>query len=423
MRYTSNIMKASLRIAVQVETNRAHGRALLEGIADHALAHADWRLEPVEPEAFANPSAIGHFDGFIVRVMDDKTADRLVKSKKPVVDTYGRNDFSRIPFIRLDDYAIARLASGCFAEHKYSRCAFCGFPGLRFSDARSSAFVEAVEERGGTCNVYGGSRGRLKETSVREERMDGATDAAFLRRWVRSLPKPTAVFCCNDIRAFHLLKVCADEHVDVPHDIAVLGVDNDKVLCTFANPPLSSIDTNPFALGKKAAAMLEGLLSSPRQAPPAAMLHKPRQIVERASTDFFPTETPWLSDALVYIRRHLGEGVSADDVIAHLGYSHTTVGKVFRREIGTSVQQEIIRQRRERACRLLKETTRTAAEIAKECGYPSAQYFAHIFAKTFHSTPDSWRRRQAAIPSQTKKYGIIHPKGSTGDYSELGNEK
>ena len=223
--------------------------------------------------------------------------------------------------------------------------------------------------------------------------MDGIADAAALRKWVRKLPKPIAVFCCNDIRAFHLLNICADERIDVPHEVAVLGVDNDKVLCTFSNPPLSSIDTYPFALGQKAASMLDGLLSTPRLTPPAATLHRPRQIIERASTEFFPTKTPWLSDALVYIRRHLGEGISADSVIAHLGYSHTTVGKAFRREIGMSIQQEIIRQRRERACRLLKETSRTAADIADECGYPSAQYFAHVFAEFFGVTPDAWRKR------------------------------
>ena len=387
-------MKTTIRIAVQIETNRAHGRALLEGIADYALAHTDWRLESVEPSALTTPSNLRHFDGFIVRVMDDKTANALVKSRKPVIDTYGRSDFGDIPFIRLDDAAIARLASDCFAEHRYSRCAFCGFPGLRFSDARRDAFVKAVESHGHTCSIYSGAKGRrMKETSVRKERMDEAADANTLRKWVKSLPKPTAVFCCNDIRAFHLLGACADEHIDVPHEIAVLGVDNDKVLCTFSNPPLSSIDTNPFALGQKAASMLDGLISTPSVKPPAATLHKPRQIIERASTDFFPTKTPWLSDALVYIRRHLGDGISANDVIVRLGYSHTTVGKAFHAELGLSVQQEIIRQRRERACRLLKETPRTAADIAEECGYPSAQYFAHMFTEFFGTTPDAWRKR------------------------------
>ena len=386
-------MQKTFRIAVQVETNRAHGRSMLEGIADYALTHSDWRLEAVEPSLLVDSANLRRYDGFIVRVMDDRTADALVKSRKPAIDTYGRVDSSPIPFIRLDDAAIAKFADGCFAEHRYTRCAFCGFRGLRFSEARGKAFAEAVRARGGTCEIYDGGAARLKETAVRNERLDASHDDAALRRWIRGLQKPVAVFCCNDLRAFQLLKACADANISVPSDVAVLGVDNDKVLCTFTNPPLSSIDTNPFVLGQTAAQMLDGLLETPKREPPPTTLHKPHLVVERVSTESYPMKTPWLSDALVYIRRHLGEGISADDVIARLGYSHTTVGKAFRAELGLSIQQEIIRQRRERACRLLRETNRTAADIATECGYPSAQYFAHIFAEHFGTTPDVWRKR------------------------------
>ena len=393
-------MQKTFKIAVQVETNRAHGRALLEGIADYALTRSDWRLEAVEPSSLVDPANLRRYDGFIVRVMDDRTADALAKSRKPVIDTYGRVDTSPIPFIRLDDDAIAKCADDCFAEHRYTRCAFCGFSGLRFSEARGKAFAEAVRARGGSCETYDGGASRLRETTVRNERMDATRDDDALRRWIRGLRKPIAVFCCNDLRAFQLLKVCADARISVPSDVAVLGVDNDKVLCTFTNPPLSSIDTNPFALGQTAAKMLDGLLKTPREIPPQTTLHPPCRVVERVSTEFYPMKTPWLSDALVYIRRHLGDGISAEDVIARLGYSHTTVGKTFRAELGLSIQQEIIRQRRERACRLLKETSRTAADIASECGYPSAQYFAHMFAAHFGTTPDTWRKSPSGDASR-----------------------
>ena len=385
-------MKNAVRIAVQIETNRAHGRAMLEGVADYALAHTDWRLEAIEPSALTSENALDRFDGFIVRVMDDKTADMLAKLNKPVIDTYGRSNRETIPFIRLDDDAIADCAARCFAQRRYSRCAYCGFSGLRFSEARGAAFKIACGKTGADCITYGGGI-RIKETFVRKERMDNAPDSDTLRRWIRDIAKPVAVFCCNDIRAFHLMKACADENIRIPADVVVLGVDNDKILCTFSNPPLSSIDTNPFALGQKAAAMLANLMSKPKAKIPLTTLHGYCKVVERTSTEFFPTKTPWLSNALVFIRRHLNDGISAKDVIAHLGYSHTTVSKVFRNEIGSSIQQEIIRLRFEQACRLLKETTRTAADIAAKCGYPSAQYFAHLFSAKFHMTPDVWRRR------------------------------
>ena len=381
----------TLRIAVQVETNRAHGRGMLEGIADAALSFGDWRLEPVEPRLLTDPANVRRYDGLIVRVMDNATVGALVKAGRPVVDTYGRLDPNPLPFIRLDDAAIAACAAECFAEHRYIRCAYCGLPGLRFSTARGETFKAIVEGNGGSCAMYTGPASRhYRDTFFRNEQMDRIADLQALRSWVRSIPKPVAAFCCNDIRAFHLMKACADEKIAVPSEVAVLGVDNDRVLCSFSNPPLSSIDTNPFSLGQTAATMLSRLIADP-DSPPENVLHRPRGVVERHSTESYPLRTPWLSDALVYIRRNLGRGASAGDVIRHLGYSHTAVNNAFRRELGVSVQQEIIRQRRERSCRMLKETNKTAAEIAAVCGYPSAQYFAHQFAQTFGMTPSEWR--------------------------------
>lgn len=385
-------------IAVQIETNRAHGRSMLEGIADYALAHTDWRLESIDTKMLSDLSHIKRYDGFIVRVMDDLTADTLSKTNKPVIDTYGRSDTGDIPFIRLDDCAIAECAARFFAEHRSIRCAFCGFPGLRFSEARGQAFKDAVCGHGGSCIMYGGAKKTLRESSVRNERLGECPDSDALRKWAKSLPKPVSVFCCNDMRAFQFMKACADAKINVPREVSILGVDNDKVLCTFSNPPLSSIATDAFGLGQTAARMLDGMLSDSSRTIPAVTLHKPTGVAERNSTHFYPTETPWLSDALVYIRRHIGEGISANDVIAHLGYSHTTVGKAFRRELGTSVQQEIIKCRRESACRLLKETSLPAAEISDRCGYPSPQYFAHMFSAHFGITPEKWRC-QAELPS------------------------
>ena len=130
----SNIGHA--RIALQIEKNRAHGRALLEGIADYALEHADWRLELVDPERLSRASYLSQFDGLIVRVMDDRTAAALLRSGKPVVDTYGRIDDNPLASIRLDDEAIAKMAYACLVERHVRSFAYCGFEGLRFSDAR-----------------------------------------------------------------------------------------------------------------------------------------------------------------------------------------------------------------------------------------------------------------------------------------------
>ena len=374
----------AIRIGLQIEKSREHGRSLLSGLADFALARPDWRFDILDPDDLSDARALCRYDGLVIRVMDDRTADILQQFAKPVVDTYGRNDTPRFDTIRLDDDAIARMAAECLAEHRFNQCAFCGFSGPRFSAARGEAFAAAVRKSGRTCFAYEGEGASpVADTFFRNERTDRIPDARELADWIASLPKPIAVFCCNDIRAFQLLRVCETAGVGVPDEVAVLGVDNDVLLCAFTRPPLSSIDTDPSALGRRAGEMLAARLEG-AALPPRVVLHPPRRVIERASTDVFPFSTPWMSD----------KGISAKDVVARLGYSHTAVNNAFRAELGTSVHQEILRQRLELAKRLLRETDLPAAKVATDAGFQNAQYFSRAFSTAFGTTPDAWRRRK-----------------------------
>ena len=301
------------RVALQIEKNRAHGRALLRGIADYALERTDWRLELVDPERLGRASYLAQFDGLIVRVMDDRTSRSLVRSGKPVVDTYGRIDENPLPSIRLDDAAIAELAFTCLLEHHYHAFAFCGFPGIRFSDARGAAFAALAEKTGGSVSLYCG-KGSVTDKFFRNEKTD-VPDVQALRTWLRSLSKQTAVFCSNDLRAVQVLKVCADCGLKVPDELGILGVDNDVLLCTFANPSLSSVETDPFTLGRTAAEMLDrqmrvGCRKASAEKP--AVLRRPRRVVERLSTDVFPFKTTCLADAVRYIRKTIADGVTPE---------------------------------------------------------------------------------------------------------------
>jgi len=387
------------RVALQVEKNRAHGRALIEGVADYALQHTNWRLELVDPELVQDKARVRQFDGLIVRVMDDATADVLRKSRKPVVDAYGRLDDNPLPSIRLDDAAIAETAFRCFSEHHYRAFGYCGFPGVRFSDARGKAFGQLAEKNGASVSLYDG-KNPVSDKFFQDEKTD-VPDAPALVAWLDALPKPVAIFCCNDLRAVQVMKTCSGIGLDVPTDVAVLGVDNDVLLCTFTNPSLSSVQTDPFALGRQAAQMLDEQMRSREKlerkgvgSPSFSIGMAPKQVVERMSTDSYPFKTPWLADAVRYIRRNFAKGVTASDVNKFVGYSHPKVNQVFNEELGHTVKKEILLQRARHACVLLRETDCSVGEIALRCGYQRAQYFVSSFAEMFKTTPEAWRKRR-----------------------------
>ena len=68
-----------------------------------------------------------------------------------------------------------------------------------------------------------------------------------------------------------------------------------------------------------------------------------------------------------------------------------TVNSMFRKKLGTTVQQEIAQARIETAKRLLKETDLKIAQVASESGFGSVEYFCNCFAQACGCSPSEFR--------------------------------
>ena len=383
------------RIGVLVERQRAYGRRLCEGVAAYAGEHPGISLGMLEWRDLNDVRSFSRYDAFIVRVLDDRMEQALRRTRKPVVDVfYGkrRNGFA---VADCDNAAIANMAAEHFISRGFRNFAYCGYNGINFSDVRCSVFVQAAEKAGCECCVFDTGKSDVRDFStnvVRGERYaPRADDARAIRAWLRKLPKPVAVFCSHDLRAHQVLTFCHEERIPVPNEVAILGVDDDAILCAFTTPTLSSIDQNGFEIGREAVRIAEGMLHNPeaRRNPPQTFV-KPLRLNVRESTEVYPVDPPWLSDALVYISRNAAKGITAADVFAHVGLSHTTVGQMFRQKLGVSVQDILARTRLEEACRLL-ESGMTVTAAAHKSGFASVQYFCRAFASARGMSPAAWQ--------------------------------
>src|SRR5699024_6082617 len=115
-----------------------------------------------------------------------------------------------------------------------------------------------------------------------------ADKASKLRRWLKQLPKPVAVFCSDDMAAIQTIAACKDAGLNVPDDVAVLGVDNDEVLCQMVSPQVSSMSLPQEEIGYNAAALLEKIIDSSKplqQITEHKKLFAPVEVATRASTD------------------------------------------------------------------------------------------------------------------------------------------
>ena len=230
---------------------------------------------------------------------------------------------------------------------------------------------------------------------LREEIAPRAADARALRVWLLSLPRPCALFCCHDLRALQVLYAAKVGGLRVPEDIAILGVDNDMLVCNFTHPRLSSIDNAAFDVGRAAAKLLDDILEG-RASRNACVKVTPMGIVSRASTDVFTYSSPVVNEAMLFMRRSLSQNLTASDIFAHLGKSHTFVENAFRAEVGVTVQSELQRLRLEEAKRLLKSTAMPLANIARRSGFSSPRYFAQAFRHALGVSPSGWRESQLA---------------------------
>ncbi len=380
------------KIGILIERQRAFGRQLCSGIVQHAQAHEDWTLEMLDLDDLLRPSRLAKFDGFIARVINAEIAKTFAKTGRPLVDVF--EGCASQPFVKVIQNAasISQLAVRHFIMHRFSTFGFFGHEGTAYSDMRRLAFVECLRLHHMGCFVYHTPSSAIRNFEyavMRKEKYSADSEERSIARWIKKLPKPIAVFCSHDLRAYQLIKVCREIGVAVPSEVAVLGVDDDEILCNFTDPTISSIDPNACGIGRKAAETLAALMDG-ADIPPLIRV-KPKRLVERKSTAIFPLDPPWLSDALTFIHRNVSKRLTASDVYRHVGHSHTMVNDAFRKTLNSTVSREIADSRLREAHRLVSTTTLPFAKVAKLSGFASVQYFTRSFTAAYGKCPSRIR--------------------------------
>ena len=389
-------MERQKRIAIAAERSSAYGRGFICGVAEIAEQHPEWNLILVDPQN-VTAKAADAFDGWICRVADIRMVRALANCGNPVVDCLCVTPEPRFATVKTDADAIGRLAAEHLIQHRFSNFAFCGYRNVGFSTRRRNAFVSFLEKNGARPFIYRPPlhhQNRFGCDFLLGDRIESPPDSEDLAKWLVRLPKPVGVFCCDDLRASHLLSACRALELSVPSDIAILGVDDDPIYCMFSAPRLSSIDPGAVSIGRTAATTLADMLVDANTASnPPNLVVPPKGVVGRASTDTYPNAPPWLADAISFIRSNAAKGISASDVFRHVGFSRTLVERAFRDNMSSPVQKQIVQARIDEAKRLLGSTSLPIKEVAALSGFSSLEYLSRAFAAATGLSPTAWRER------------------------------
>lgn len=377
---------AVAQVALLFEANNAYARGLLVGIGDYILSHGPWSVHYAELAATEAPPPwlrAWRGDGIVVRGENRRLARAVEKLSSPVVDLTPSRLLPDAPWVKSDDGAIAWLAAQHFLERGFRHFAFCGDDRFPWSQRRGERFGLHVRGAGRASYVFS------PKSAARQRDSDAEVDA--IGAWLNSLPKPVAVFACYDNRGQQVLEACRRTGLAVPEQVAVLGVDNDEVLCALSPPPMSSITLNPRRTGWEAAALLS-LMMKGESLPPTAHLIPPIGVATRQSTDILAVADPKIAGALRYIREHACAGIGVNDVLRHCPMARRALETRFRKLLGRTPHQEILRVQLNRAKELLTGTELPVWDVADRTGF-EPEYLSVVFKQNTGLAPSEYRKK------------------------------
>jgi LacI family transcriptional regulator len=375
-------------VALIVATSKQYDRGLLRGVGRYVKGHGPWSVYIEERGAGDDsPSWLKTWkgDGIIARIKDRAMADALLATGVPIVELRTEVEIG-MPTVYCDDAAVAELALNHFMERGFRSFGFCGRSGARWSDLREQAFRRRVAAAGGRFDVYA-ERSRGRRPSWEQEQDDVA-------RWLEALPKPVAILAGNDVRGLQVLDACRRIELAVPERVAVLGVDNDVVLCELSDPPLSSIDQDLERIGYEAASLLDRLMAGDYP-PTRPVLVAPQAIVSRLSTDVVAYDDPAVAMALRLIRKHACDHVGIDFLAESTSLSRRVLQRRFKAMTGRTLQDQILEAQLERIKQMLAESGLKLETIARRSGFNSIGYMCLFFKRRTGMTPGTYRRIHA----------------------------
>jgi LacI family transcriptional regulator len=178
----------------------------------------------------------------------------------------------------------------------------------------------------------------------------------------------------------------------MPEDIAIVGAGNDEMLCELSRPTISSVALPAEEVGYEAAALLDKLIRGDK-GPRRRILLPAAEVATRQSTDILAVSDPDLERAIRYLRQHVCEPITVDDVLPHACMERRSFERRFRAAVGHSPAQEFRRMRIEAAKSILNTNREMKIElVAQKCGFADGSSFATAFRHVTHMTPTAYRK-------------------------------
>lgn len=379
----------TIKILVLIDYSTEFSRQLLSGLIRYSKEHGPWifyRLPPYYEALHGEKGIIKLINEWkadaVIAQWDFKSFEALKKLNIPVFIQNYKNEDIAFSNITGDYLGTGAMAASFFLQRRYKNFAYYGNKGFIWSQERAKGYKREVERSGGNFFYF------ESESLNGEQWSKGHIE---LYNWLQSLPKPTALFACDDSFAIQVSEICKLHDINIPNDISLLGVDNDELICDLSDPSISSIvldaEKGGYELGRSIQQTIKNCNNKSFEIKISAV-----RIQLRKSTEKYNIKNENLLEIVKYIQNNFTSKISINHLTSIVPLSRRNLEVKFRTELGISLYQFILEQRIEYFSHLLLTTKRSLFDLAIECGFNDSANVYRIFKKMKGFTPMEYRQ-------------------------------
>lgn len=378
------------KILLLTDFSSGYSRNLLKGIVRYSKEVGNWSFQrmPLYYRMLYGENGVVEWAkkwqaDAIIAQLSDVNIELLNDLNIPIIVQNYRDRNKAVSNLTGDYFNTGVMAAKFFLNRGYRNFAFYGFKGAIWSRERADGYSHEIEKQGYKLAVLENDNKDKEEWSYNH---------TVLGNWLQSLPKPVALFACDDHFALQISETCNVYNINVPDDIAILGVDNDDLLCNISDPPLSSIVLDVENGGYNAGKLLHQLITK-EITEPFNIVVNPLIIERRKSTEKYAVSDKNIRIILNYIEKNYANHLSVEELVKQVPLSRRVLEKKFKEETGESLYQYIQNYRIDQFTRLLITTDYSLFEAALQSGFENYKNVSRVFRKYKSLSPAEYRKR------------------------------
>ncbi|MCF0061621.1 DNA-binding transcriptional regulator [Dyadobacter chenwenxiniae] len=382
------------KIILLLDFAEEYSKSLMKGINAYSKEFGPWifcrmplfHRETVGIDGILKWALEWKADG-IVGQLYNKDIEKIIQTGIPVIAQDFKERFTEIPNITGGYHEAGQLGADYFLKKGFTNFAFYGFNDIVWSRERAEGFEERLKKRGHQVHYFEHKKARSTELWYYKP--------SSLSRWLKSLPKPIGLMTCDDNQGQHITEACRQLGIRIPEEVAVLGVDNDEMICDLSDPPLSSIALDAEKGGYDAAKLLDHMIKH-GTSEYYDIIVKPVQVITRHSTDIYATNDDHIASSLKYIHQNIDKNLHVDEVVKQVPLSRRALEKRFLEITGYPIYKYIFNLRIEKFTQKLLDTDMSVFEIALDMGLTDSKNIARQFRQAKGCSPSVYRNRYVA---------------------------